>query len=619
MTCRPSLIPVVALVLLCATPAVAEVEDLDHVSPHSRDLPFDRDTQYRLSGGELAWRGAVDLGSALAMIPEVIVRSDGRGGRRIELRDARDASVSVMLDGVLVADPYGGTVDISTIPITDIARIQISTRPQSPIDGLGGAGGMIEIHTRRASAAQLVVARLFAASSPGVALRGMARVTLARRLSLRLSGSGEAGARDLEPVPGAALDEQRRAATAGARLEYRAGDLRISLDGLFDRRRHVAPSNTELPSTFLLIDRKTTARFAATVDDTIGKLQLRGQVWSQYVSELARYFADAALTSQTRIETLKALRSGLLALAGRPFLRDFRWTGSVMLDFQKAVAATQLEPTATPTRSHTTLLEIGGALSYGYVRGPSPVRAELALGLAIPFLVHANPWPELKAVTEYRPREKLLLTATLAYKGRAPTLRELFDQAIGNPNLRATHIAHAELRADVWPTDGVWLGIAPYYRHVTDTIRGSTEPRFFGQLINQGTASYAGVDAHAGIALGGGFLLGGSYGFVESSSDQPDDVMRDLLPRHRWDAWIRSVSNRRVDGMVRATYAARVTDGSARLGSYVTVEASLTARLAAGYSAVLRVDDLLDARPEMRAGEPGVGRVVSLMVQGMWW
>ncbi len=618
MTCRTSLIPLAVLVLSWGTPAVADADELIHAPPPD-DLPFVRDTLRVALGIDLAARGAVDLGSALAMLPEVIVRSDGRGGRRIELRDARDASVSVMLDGVLVADPYGGTVDISTIPITDIAAISVSTRPQSPIDGLGGAGGMIEIHTRNTSGGQLVTARLVAASSPGGVISGTARVVLARGLALRLSAAGEGGARDLEPVPGAAIDEQRRAASAGARLAYKAGDLRISLDGLFDNRRHIAPSNTALPGALLLIDGKTTARFAATVDDKIGALQLHGQVWSQYVSERARYFADPALTSQTRIETLKALRSGVQAFAARPFLRFFQWTGSVMLDFQKAVAATQLESTATPTRSHTTALEVAGAVSYGHVRRPGDLSAELALGLAVPFLVHADPWPELKAITEYQLHDKVELTATLAYKGRAPTLRELFDPVIGNPNLHATYVAHAELCAQVKPTDRTRLRVAPYYRHATDTIRGSTDLRFLGQLINQGTLSYAGVDASASMYFRSGLALGASYGFVEASSDQPADVMRDLLPRSRGDAWLQFFSQGgRVTGTARAAYAGRVTDGSARLGSYVTVEASIAARLRGDYSAVLRVDDLLDARPEMRVGEPGVGRVVSLTVQGMW-
>src|SRR5829696_6579104 len=66
------------------------------------DKPFDRDTEVRLTGEQLAARGAVDLGSALALLPDVTVRDAGRGGFNIDIRGARKGAVSILIDGVLV-------------------------------------------------------------------------------------------------------------------------------------------------------------------------------------------------------------------------------------------------------------------------------------------------------------------------------------------------------------------------------------------------------------------------------------------------------------------------------------------------------------------------------------
>ncbi|HEU4615063.1 MAG TPA: Plug domain-containing protein, partial [Kofleriaceae bacterium] len=123
------------------------------------DKPFDRDTDVRLTGEELAARGAVDLATALALLPDVTVRDAGRGGFNVDIRGARKGAVSVLVDGVLVSDPYYGTFDVSTIPITDIVQVRMSTAPQSPIDGPGGPGGVIEVVTRDAIGGQLVIAR----------------------------------------------------------------------------------------------------------------------------------------------------------------------------------------------------------------------------------------------------------------------------------------------------------------------------------------------------------------------------------------------------------------------------------------------------------------------------
>src|SRR3982751_4497405 len=62
------------------------------------DKPFDRDTEIRLTGAELAARGATDLGTALALLPEINVRDAGRGGFNIDIRGARKGDVTILID-----------------------------------------------------------------------------------------------------------------------------------------------------------------------------------------------------------------------------------------------------------------------------------------------------------------------------------------------------------------------------------------------------------------------------------------------------------------------------------------------------------------------------------------
>src|SRR5439155_1355757 len=148
------------------------------------DKPFDRDTEVRLTGEELAARGALDLKTALQLIPELNVREAGRGGFNVDIRGARKGEVTVLIDGVLVTDPYYGTFDVTTIPITDIVQIRVSTTPQSPIDGPGGPGGVIEVHTRDAIGSQLVIGRLTADSLPSFGMTGTGRAPLLPHLAL---------------------------------------------------------------------------------------------------------------------------------------------------------------------------------------------------------------------------------------------------------------------------------------------------------------------------------------------------------------------------------------------------------------------------------------------------
>src|SRR5688500_1252980 len=189
----------VVLVVLAGTASAQELSDEDlakiaegeaiEIFAERPDKPYDRDTEARLTGEELAKRGATDLASALALLPDVTVREAGRGGKQIDIRGGRKGEVSILIDGVAVSDPYYGNFDVSSIPVTDIVQIRVSTTPLSPIDGPGGPGGVIEVHTRDAIGPQLVIARLTGDSLPSFGMTGTARVALAEHWALRVSSS----------------------------------------------------------------------------------------------------------------------------------------------------------------------------------------------------------------------------------------------------------------------------------------------------------------------------------------------------------------------------------------------------------------------------------------------
>lgn len=583
--------------------AIAEGEAIE-IFDQRPDKPFDRDTEVRLTGEQLAARGATDLATALALLPDISVREAGRGGFNVDIRGARKGAVSVLVDGVLVTDPYYGTFDVSTIPITDIVQIRVSTTPKSPIDGPGGPGGVIEVVTRDAIGSQLVVARLTGDSLPSFGATGTARVALARRVALRISGSGLAGARDLElPALGAVVGEARRASTGAARLEYRHGARRVAIDGFLDDRHYLMPPS-DAGNFIQMIDRETSARGSIKGDDKIGTLGLQAQSWVHYLHRRSRTFIDPELAMQTQLEDLRAMRTGAMALATAPFLRDFRWAASATVDHERA----EVESSAGQTRGDATIINL--ALDGQYER--KRFRIDAAGGVAIPFGVGADPWPEAKLVGKYRPAAHLELTATTGYKGRVPSLRERFEGIVRNPELGPEHALHGELRA-VAQRDRWRLEVAPYVRHVDGTIRASAE----GVLTNLGTVDFFGVDVQARVQPHPRIEAGGSYNYIDAQGDASDEPL-DRLPHHRFDAWVSGQPHARVRALARVKYIGSQLDKAKMLEPYALVEANVSAQLSREYLAVLRVDDALDTRPQIRSGFSGVGRVVTLVLQGSW-
>ncbi len=582
--------------------AIIDAGETVEIFDERPDKPFDRDTEIRLTGEQLAARGAVDLGTALALLPDISVRDAGRGGFNLDIRGGRRSAVIVMIDGVSVSDPYYGTFDVSTIPITDIVQIRVATTPQSPIDGPGGTSGVVEVITRDAVGPQVVIARLTSSTLQAFGMTGTARVALAEHLALRVSASGLVGMRDYELPMNVSVDEGRRSATGSMRLEYRRGDRRAVLDASLDDRSYLTPP-LESGTNFQLIDKETTVRATAKVDDKIGALQLQGQAWAFSLQRDSRNFDSADLGRELTAEILRSSRFGGLMLATKPFKRDFRWVTSATFDYQDA----KVTEAGRVSQGEVMLLQGAAALQYERSR----FRLDAAGGVAVPFGVDADPWPEAKVVAKYKPLWQLELTGTVGYKGRVPTLRERFDARDGNPDLGPEKAVHAELRA-IETRDRLRLEVAPFYRRTRGTTR-----LIDGMLQNLGELDFYGVDFQGRYTVHPKVEVGGSYNYIRAKSDTRGNSL-DRLPNHRADAWVQVFALRQLAALARVRYVGEQTESSTVLPDYLLLEGTLTAPLSKSYLAVLRIEDALDERPITRADFVPIGRVVSLILQGTW-
>jgi hypothetical protein len=593
--------------------ALADAEVIE-VWDERPEKPFDRDTEIRLTGEELAQRGATDLATALALLPDVTVRDGGRGGFTLDIRGARKGAVRVLIDGVAVSDPFYGTFDVSTIPVTDIVQIRVSTAPASPIDGPGGPGGVIEVHTRDAIGGQLVVARLTSDTLPTFGASATGRVDMAQHLALRLSASSLFGVQDYDTAsPDVTLRDRRRATTGTMRLEYRRSGRRAVLDGFVDDRRYVSPPSDELATAlFLLIDRETTGRVGLGFDDDLGatkKLQLQLRGWAHAMKRVSRNFEDPGLTTEVNSEDLFAMRVGGMALLTRPIGKRARWVGAVTVDHERARVETISTTSDIVVKGDATVIE--AAAGGQYERGP--IKLDAAGGLAVPVGIDADPWPEAKVSVRYNQAlgEVELIGAR---KGRVPSLRERYQGSSANPALDPEHAWHAEARLTARPRDGIEVVVAPYGRRTTGMVKLGLE----AMLVNLGELDILGVDASARVRIIAQLEVGGSYGYAKATSGDLGPDPLDRFPMHRADGWALVTPIDRISVRGRARYAGGAIDLGARTPAYVVWEATASAQLGDDWLAVVRCDDILDEAPATRAGFHPPGRVVTVVVQGTW-
>lgn len=616
------------------------------------DKPFDRDTTVRLTGVELSERGVTNLAEALELVPEINVRFSGRGGRILDIRGARKGSIKILVDGIPVADPFYGTFDVSSIPVTDIVQVRVSTSPSSPIDGLGGPGGVVEVHTRDAIGKRRIDTRVLGSSSPEAQFSATARSQLGEHWAVRPSVSAALGTYDFAFSEGP-IDENRHDITGATRIEYRRGTRRLVTDLSIQTRRYaVSPKELE-NADIRIVDGETGGRVGVVADDQFGVWRVQGNAFAQVLDReshdftpelcprvpadppipgcpteevdsnedrvrLASAYENYQMDRVGRIEDLSATRIGAGFLTNRSLRERFQLIGSAVLVTESATATNtnfmSNNPRPIDTGGRSTITELAAGLQWE----DGPLRIDSAAGVAVPIDVGAAPWPEVKIAAWYRVMPGLQLRVTGARKGRLPTLRERYTNNVGNEDLDPEQAWFGEVATTIDPRDWLRLEASAWVRDTVGLIKVGTLDGGGVGNTNLGDLTFRGADVQLILAPRAPINLGGSWNHVKPTLNSDGSEPLDFLPRNRASVWLRGTRGQRFGSTIRMTFTDEQVDQNEVLPTRTLFDLTAYATLWGGLSANLRVDNLLDERYLIRAGVESVGRVFMLSLYGGW-
>ena len=92
---------------------------------------------------------AKTLDEALELLPGLDIRTGAQGVPRVNLRGFRSRHVLLLLNGIPLNSTFDGQFDPSIIPVENIARIKVSHGNHSVLYGQGGLAGVINIITKK--------------------------------------------------------------------------------------------------------------------------------------------------------------------------------------------------------------------------------------------------------------------------------------------------------------------------------------------------------------------------------------------------------------------------------------------------------------------------------------
>lgn len=103
-----------------------------------------------VTSGEIQRSGAQDLADALTNLTSVDMSNYGGPGtdKNIRMRGSTSAQVLILMDGRPINNPRDGQVDLSTIPLDNISRVEVMHGAGSSLYGSSAMGGVVNIITK---------------------------------------------------------------------------------------------------------------------------------------------------------------------------------------------------------------------------------------------------------------------------------------------------------------------------------------------------------------------------------------------------------------------------------------------------------------------------------------
>lgn len=565
-----------------------EFELPDVVSPARRPQPASASpaSVSVITAAELRRLGVRTAGEAIAFLPEAGARAYGGAEGLItpSIRGSSAEQVLVLLDGVPLNGVFAGTVDLGTIPIDDIERIEVLRGPFSAIYGSGAMGGVISIVTRRRAPRTVTTgAGSFGRFGLGISSGAGARLTLRYDTAV-----GERPNSDL------------RSGYFSLRLGDASPGRRWDLSMIGSTGSRGSPGSTFWPSP---LARQEDGRLAAVL--TVE--QERGTTADRL--RLTVHREDTAFRDPGW--WIDARHTGTAWAA--EWQRTARVSGSRVVALGADAQLQHLRSTSVGERSATV-----GAL---YVQDDRVLGPRLLLSAGLRADLHsvygAQVNPRAGLVYFVRPDLRLRLAVGRTFRG--PTMADLyypFDGfAVGNPSLRPEHAWSADAGLEASLGARATARATVFWSDVRDLILWVPDAFFVFSPQNVGRASLRGASVEFEGAISPVWHLRASSTWL-AATDTATGLDLPNRARHSAALALSAALPRGASATLSAVLVgARFADtaNAVTLPAYASFGLSAQLPLNPGSALRLSIQNLLDARYEPVQGYPAPGR--TLMVE----
>lgn len=547
-----------------------------------------------LSSEELQRLGFQTLGDALQLLSETFVRAAGGGPGGVQqpsIRGSTPQQVLVLIDGVPLNATAQFGVNLSTIALADVERVEVLRGPYSAIYGSGALGGVIQVTTRTGGRPQL---------SASAGSYGTARTSV--RLAGTSAGSSYGAGAEYFSTAGDRPngDVIRWTGTGKLVFELKAGQELALL--VHRTSAHMGlPGSTLFPTP---LDRQADSRTVVSLtwtQQTANPTRRQARVWwlGDALHSTSPGFLSDSDGSAHGVEWQSVTqhdRGAVLTWGVEWQQARFQLTsifGGSMSGFQSE-----------------------GSTAAVYVQYDILVRGRTFAGIGLRYDAHSvygtQLNPRLGFVHFVSPTARV--RASIGQTFRGPTFGELFYPGCSNPNLAPERAWSGDLGVEAMFRPGLTLRVNGFYTDAADLIVGGCAP------TNVGSARVAGLSVEAVGRFSERWAINANLTWSDGV-DRTTGLALLRLPPVQASVVLRYAPSAEQAVSVVARYVSAMPDldvstfPAARviLPGYATVGLRYE-RIFGPVMVRAGVDNLFDARYETLRGYPGSGRIFYVQI-----
>lgn len=643
---------------LAAAPALAQNSGADDVDatgdiivslPNAR-APLPTATRHALDARAIDLIAANAADEIVRRLPSVHVPVNSRGEAVAFVRNAAERQVAVFYEGAAINVPWDNRLDLSMFPAGLAGSALVAAGPLAPRYGVNALGAVSFAPPRPAAPTARAMfgsgdIREIQASAPyvtgstemliGGSYASRDGETVADDAALPFSQSGERR-----------LNTDRELASVFGRIGTTIGDHRLSLTAFHvDAEKGIAPESDRAAGARFwrypsLQHSLVTAKAGLVLGDTTA-LDLIG--WFQRFNQTIDSYTDARYATRDTQEVDRDRTVGARALLTQRLGAAQLVASANVLDSVHDQRDTTFVAGAAPAQLPAFLHYRQRNVSLGLdLSAPLADQFTVDLGYGYdrveyldtgdkPGLADVGGWTG-RAGLAWTPADAWRVHAGIGRKIRAPTMRELFGQALNrfllNPDLQPERIISGEVGAE-WHDDATKLSLVGFAQDLDGTIDQRNVGRL-RQRINLPGTTVLGIEAAAQWRPAAGWSLGGSgtlsrtrrkqvaAGQTDRLAEKPDVLARvfgDYVTPSGFGALAELL-------YVGRAYSADVDGVLVALPRSASLNLRVSQRVAIGSGGLdlfVRGDNVTDSEIVPQLGLPAPGRTIRVGVAVTAW